>query len=687
MSSHNLSLYGRWIAWAVAGSLGLALQALPAEASDTVNLTLTYSERDGLSGPSGQGDLVSGGVRAAAGAAGMMKSFDSLGDTLKDILSGKTVNVPKTTGESMRQYFKPSPALQAAAQFPRSSGYRGKLEAVLEWKEDQGAYVVRSGTWVWTAFNQSHILTDKHHLYSSLSSGGTHKLQTNEVKIKMEEAGMAKSLAFRGQTGGETVYSLKLNIHPKPAAVTGTSGWIVDKGNVYEVKERYTPAGVQTLYTDEYRPNTEGNDMGATTHRGLEKSGPVMFEQGISYHADDRQVQNGRARFSETWTDPNGTQVSISWSVYLPGQVVADPGGPYTVERGGKVTLDGSGSKGKIDSYVWTFSVLEEPSTPKISRKSTGRFGPISWLRPPLAEAAAVPAGPGPGKARKEGEKVDVQPLLDVQATLEAKGEQGSDTATVCVCVQPRDFKTSYDPANDDQGVLPLPSKGKPATVHGRSILPLVAEGHMAFNLCGGEKIERLEDWKKISHVLHVAGDHDDKSDLWEDRAYVLKQVSDPNGPCDGWWYVEKPLYTIQRRHYLSPYFTPDGPPPAEGLQANGESITNWHYENLEWGEKVPHRSQDFDPERCRQDALKHEQEHSRLIKQRLENGGDPGPVIERMCGKDRSKVKQDVYEKLEDADTELHNLGQNLDYQPELYDGFLRLWDTGKRTWRVPVK
>lgn len=653
---------------------------------DTVQLNLTYVERNGLNAPFGEGDLAMGGAQAVLAGAGMMQSFNM---SLSDILNGKA-QVPKTTGETMKQYMTNATS-QKAASLPRNTEYHGTLNATLKWDEAKQAYLVQSGTYKWSASNNSTWQEGDHDQYSRLSASGTHQLKPNEVKLKFDGGDLSKTLGAKGQGGEGRTYDLHLNIKPKSAAVTGDSGWIVGKGGVYDTRERYTAAGVLVLSVDEYKPTKGGNDLAATSHRAEEHRPPVLFDPKLDYKADGREVQARRAKFSETWQNPIGGQASISWTVSLPGDIVADPGGPYTVERAGKVTVDGSNSQGHIKKYIWTFKLIREEPAPNISRRRTGFSLLALLLNPRSAEAAAPASGSDAGVCTKEGEKVEVKAVDTIEATLTVKGSQGSDTATTKICVVPRrDFKTAYNPADDDRKGE-LPRKGAQdanASVHGLTILP-ISGGGMAFNLCGGgDEFSTIQQWKNVAHVLHFAGGHAKEDDWWEGRAYVLKQMEDKDGPCDGVWYVEKPLFSIRRRYYLSPYFPADGLVPPHDSKADAEPLVNWHYENLEWGETHKSKPADFDPGQCVEEALNHESEHSKLIQTQLgQENGDPGMVIEKLYGKDKEELKKKVFLALKEADASLYNLGLKLDYRPEMYKGFLRLWNLAAQKWHVPVK
>jgi hypothetical protein len=134
---------------------------------------------------------------------------------------------------------------------------------------------------------------------------------------------------------------------------------------------------------------------------------------------------------TRTFTNPG-----VPWLVYtvttsgeLKGttDLEADPGGPYEAERGETVTLDASDSKGKIQSYRWTF---QDP--------------PASGAR-----AAELPIR---ADAVKQGKTVTVTVLKSIKVTLEISDGQNKASKATSIVVHPRKWKTKFKHV-DDEGV------------------------------------------------------------------------------------------------------------------------------------------------------------------------------------------------------------------------------------------
>jgi len=295
----------------------LACLGAPAKkAPDQLQLTLTYSERNGASGPSGLfGDMANGMTVSMGAAVGLFDSLQNLGKLL-----GSGSEPPKTGGEMGRLLSSPR-GLYITSLIPRNSGYRAKLQAWLQWNPTKKAYLVKSGTLVWVADNNSRFEVEHHLQFSKLSAGGTYTLKPEDVTVTFKDGRQAAALAA-GATDDQEAYTLKLEMAPKPEPVIGESGWIAGGGGVYEGRAKYTSAGVEVIGTKEYKVAPGGNDMVAKPPEKYETKPPELFEHKLTYSAEDRPVQGGKGSFAEAWVDLTGTSISISWQLGLPATTV-----------------------------------------------------------------------------------------------------------------------------------------------------------------------------------------------------------------------------------------------------------------------------------------------------------------------------------------------------------------------------
>ena len=172
------------------------------------------------------------------------------------------------------------------------------------------------------------------------------------------------------------------------------------------------------------------------------------------------------------------------------GNLVADPGGPYTVARATRSWLDGSGSypASQIKSYVWTFSN-------------------------PAPKCVAKPAG-----GRKTGVTPTVVMLCNMKVTLTVSNGSRTASASVMINVRPRKWRTSV-----------------------RQVSVRVGGG-------GYKWTGPVIDWVagvNESACPGVVGNMDAmicplaRHTSWYNRGYQLVQVQDPGGPFDRYWYVQ----------------------------------------------------------------------------------------------------------------------------------------------------
>jgi hypothetical protein len=181
-----------------------------------------------------------------------------------------------------------------------------------------------------------------------------------------------------------------------------------------------------------------------------------------------------------------GSRVTVRALVY---PLVANPGGPYTVGRAKEVQLDGSKSTpaDQIKSYRWTFKVAHCP--PGVQLRSVA----------------------------KSGARASIVGLCSITATLTVSDGKGrSNAKSTQINVTARELKKIPFSQNHEANV-------KMPFEH-----PV-----LAFGLNRSAEV-----WSKADKAEPLAA-----NDRWLDpgdrsKAVELKQVRDPGGPFDRFWYV-----------------------------------------------------------------------------------------------------------------------------------------------------
>jgi len=193
------------------------------------------------------------------------------------------------------------------------------------------------------------------------------------------------------------------------------------------------------------------------------------------------------------------------WTLTIgsPEVLQAEAGGPYRVERGQTVRLDGSHSRGQIRSYTWT--LVGEPCA----------------AYPPHLAAEA------PSPLTKEGAIVATKALCRIVAKLVVSDGSGFDEDYTEVEVVPRLWRTR----------TAAPVKG---TLAGNRLLWPCLHCQWGVNICAEEYAAGQ---MTSGHQIHS-----DTPGKWEGpKGYQLEPLRDPGGLWDGWWYVAKNGLTMAR--------------------------------------------------------------------------------------------------------------------------------------------
>ncbi len=189
----------------------------------------------------------------------------------------------------------------------------------------------------------------------------------------------------------------------------------------------------------------------------------------------------------------------------------ADPGGPYTIRRGGTVVLDGSASteRSRIRSYRWSFREISCPrganAKPRSGAEKTGRTARVVALC-----------------------------SMGVKLTV-SDGQDTASNVTKITVVPRRPQRVQF--------------KQRPR-VESRTFPFFRGAFVFGFNRCAIEW-EEHEDPDRADHWLHpgAAGG----------RAFQPKRVSDPGGPFDDHWYLAGHQLKVIRTMIVNRKLQPGG--------------------------------------------------------------------------------------------------------------------------------
>jgi len=273
-------------------------------------------------------------------------------------------------------------------------------------------------------------------------------------------------------------------------------------------------------------------------------------------------------------------------------EIHADPGGPYSLQRGNTVTLDGSRSvpsKGhRLQSYEWEL-------TPKGTPDGCSGIGT---------------------KATMSGARVTFLALCSLDAKLTVKDDGGKeDSGGTVVAVKVRPWKTKF--TTEDK-------------VKNEQSFPFTVGGFVfGYNRCArtGHFSESDNHWYE-AHRLD-ASDND-----YEERTFWLDQVND-SGPFTGTFFVAREDFNIQRARWVNKkLYPPNGevyelnPGPLRQAKSCGSGLIP--AVECSFGKPVI--------DRLRRSVEEHEMLHSKLAKQSLTQ--DPAPKVESSMATDRVQLK-----------------------------------------------
>jgi hypothetical protein len=215
------------------------------------------------------------------------------------------------------------------------------------------------------------------------------------------------------------------------------------------------------------------------------------------------------------------TRLVNTWTVTLipAGALLAVPEASEAL-RGETATLDGSKSKGRITSYVWTFR----------------------------AAAGCGNVGTKAG-AKKTGKKAVIKVLCPVAAKLTVSDGSNSDSATVTVPVTPRTKGFTTPPVKHEE-LLRDDRVSDPPFVHPGANYGI----KLGLNVAACD--ERSTGQPMLCPPPRVVGG---KSTGLGNR-YTFARVDDRGGPFDGFSYVATAPLTIERIGILNYWVLPGAP-------------------------------------------------------------------------------------------------------------------------------
>lgn len=323
--------------------------------------------------------------------------------------------------------------------------------------------------------------------------------------------------------------------------------------------------------------------------------------EGTSYkitcHVNDERVLENDDTGPDT--KHSSTTRDITMNVVLdpvpaePRKLKAVPGGPYTVERGTPLRLDGSKSTGSITKYTWTF-------TP----------------------GAGCPAGLSLDAAELTGSQPSATFLCPVTAKLTVTDGKSSDSATVPVSVTPRSWETPFTISAEGLDT------GEMATAPWfNSISGMYEGGASICGLCEGTADES-------TNLLHPAP----KGSSWESAGgYGIREVAEPKAPFDGYWYVTDYKVEMNRKTVVNPYVLPA----ASGGKELPYTMGFFYQHNLD---------AKYDVAGYLAGIRQHEKDHADRMKQALQSA-DPAKEIEKIVEKDKDSVKNTADKKLHETE------------------------------------
>ena len=298
---------------------------------------------------------------------------------------------------------------------------------------------------------------------------------------------------------------------------------------------------------------------------------------------------------------PGKLAVEVELELEPNTKLKAVPGGPYTVERGQVVNLDGRRSEGGITRHTW--------------KVTPGR----------------CPGAAAPSAKEHDGATWSFTALCPATATLTVTDGHKSDSKAVAIAVDRRaSFVTQFSDAATEKPLdLAAP------------FYPPPADG-----VVGGENKCAYD--PEPPHTLHPA----DSGGTWEGVGYTLKQVSD-DGPFDTYWYVDSESLEVARQIGINKYLLPGGPRPFTDIPSiydRNKAIEAANGTGMKKGANI---------DGYLAAVRAHERLHSKKMKEAI-GRRDPARKIEPMIERGRDALKHKVDAEIKQSELAICNAAKD---------------------------
>lgn len=309
--------------------------------------------------------------------------------------------------------------------------------------------------------------------------------------------------------------------------------------------------------------------------------------------------------------DVSGSQ-SISWRLTSSPRVIAHTGGPYSVQRGAQLQLDGSQSEGMRLTYEW---ILRPVSCP-MDVNST----------------------------RFEDVRPQVTLLCSMTAHLTVSDGSQSHSSTTTITVTPREWQTPFEHVAQEGPLDRTQPTIRRTTAPGA---PVEFEGAFV----GGENVSASDPSADSRETLHPRRD----KGSWAGRGYTVARVAE--GPFAGIWYVDSYDIEVKRQTLINKFLLPGGPPLRAG---------SFYAKNMELNTDIVAYLEAIRAHEGMQSSTG-VLGHSGLTKRALE-ADDPAPRVEVMMDGDRDALQKRVDELLQKTDVALCSASD--DPLPRIWSG-----------------
>jgi hypothetical protein len=323
---------------------------------------------------------------------------------------------------------------------------------------------------------------------------------------------------------------------------------------------------------------------------------------------------------------------TLTWTAKPKSALKAVAGGPYEIERGQQVTLDGSKSEGHPSKFHWKLEPQKCPSAPIVGDDKGGKKADV-W--------------------EKDGKTVTFTALCDLKATLMVSNDTGDTDTTdtpADVTVTARTWRVNNGGTTSDTLAGKLACGDKDCMMFGQLV---------GRNICA---IDENRPNSANRHWLHRDTSTSYVRAQKGGYGYVIDTVTD--GPFKGWSYVKEQNLTVTRLAQVHADLQP------------GSAV---------WKKNV---NEGVDIATFAQSVSEHEAVHSELAFDEFAGGVDPATAIEPLVEHSTDEVKTygdiacyDLDNRMKDASSEGKVHQRLVDRHPDWEKaGFI--WVPAKNGW-----